>query len=364
MMDQPLVKVMKNDCITPLGDADGTWRALVEGRSSLRAVPVLGDSGDRVPLSLFEDMTADAPPRWLPRVTGFLRPVEGAEWGGPRTPVFVASSNFGIDALYYLHTQGRMEQLPYATADSAVEHIRSAMQWRQNVAIISHACVSSHIALMAAADALRSGAGMALVVAFDFVSPFVSGGFNALKILNGGFPRPYHAGDSGSIGLGDGAAYAVLARAGGDFGIERQSSWNEMHHTTANNPDGSGFRATLAPLVHRLRGRSAWVKGHGTGTLDAGRLEATAVAETLPGAPLVGWKGAIGHTLGSCGLVELAIACRAIENGTAPGTVGSPPPYFSDNVADEPFDCSGYDCTVLLSNAFGGAHAGMLLTHD
>jgi len=106
------------------------------------------------------------------------------------------------------------------------------------------------------------------------------------------------------------------------------------------------------------------VKGHGTGTLEAGRLEAEVLARQFPSAPLTGWKGALGHTLGSCGLVELAVALAALRGGRIPGTVGSAAPCYTDTVALAPFASTGFDGAVLTSNAFGGAHAAMLLTHD
>jgi 3-oxoacyl-(acyl-carrier-protein) synthase len=106
-----------------------------------------------------------------------------------------------------------------------------------------------------------------------------------------------------------------------------------------------------------------WLKGHGTGTLEAGKLESAALAEAFPGAPLVGWKGSLGHTLGSCGLVELAIACEAMRAGQAPGTIGTDGPLLNSSVAVAPISLAEMDGVVCASNAFGGAHAAFLLSH-
>jgi 3-oxoacyl-[acyl-carrier-protein] synthase-1 len=148
----------------------------------------------------------------------------------------------------------------------------------------------------------------------------VAGGFHSLKILNGEFPAPYAARDTGAIGLGDGAAFAVLARGAGPGRIAAHAFGNELYHFTGNRPDGSGFDAAAGAMAAAAGGRRVWVKGHGTGTLEAGRLEAEAFARHFPDAPLVGWKGSLGHTLGSCGLVELAIALAALR---APGAAGA-----------------------------------------
>jgi 3-oxoacyl-(acyl-carrier-protein) synthase len=139
-----------------------------------------------------------------------------------------------------------------------------------------------------------------------------------------------------------------------------------MFHFTGNQPDGAGFDVCAGQIARAAQGRRIWVKGHGTGTLEAGRIEAEALARHFPGAPLVSWKGSLGHTLGSCGLVELAIARAAIASPvqTIPGTVGTTGPCFTDTVALRPFSAGSFEGAVLASNAFGGAHAAMLLTHD
>lgn len=351
------------ECITPLGDTEQTWKRLCEGDIGLKPRPALGDAGDLVPLCLFEEMAPGLPPRWMPRVSGLLGQIEPRGWGSLRRPVFVSSSNFGIDALYYAHVTGAKGQYPFASADRAVETLRQEMGWGENVSLYSHACVSAHIALMAATAALQAGAEEALVVSFDFLSPFVAGGFNSLKILNGRPPRPYHAGSEGAIGLGEGAAYAILNKQRGPYRIDAQHTWNEMYHFTSNQPDGEGFEHLARALKASTRGKRVWIKGHGTGTLEAGHLEAEAFAKVFPGAPLVSWKGALGHTLGSCGLVEMALACKAIETELSPGALGTTQPYFVDTVIPETFEVHLYDGALLCSNAFGGAQAGLLLSH-
>ncbi len=137
-----------------------------------------------------------------------------------------------------------------------------------------------------------------------------------------------------------------------------------MYHFTGNHPDGVGM-AELGAAIRAASGdRPVWVKGHGTGTIEAGRLEARHMAACFPGAPLVSWKGALGHTLGSCALIELAFAMESVRRGRAPGTVGSTGPCYTAEVATEPFDIGGFDGVVLNSYAFGGAHYAQLLCHD
>ena len=132
-------------------------------------------------------------------------------------------------------------------------------------------------------------------MSYDFLSPFVTAGFHAMKILTAEMPAPYADRPFGAIGLGDGAAFAVVAsvEAGGASGLrlEGQEGFNEMYHFTGNHPEGVGMAQLGARMRAAAGGRPVWVKGHGTGTLEAGRLEARHMAECFPDAPLVWLEG-------------------------------------------------------------------------
>ncbi len=390
----PPIRLAACGALTAFGDESATLAALLAGRSALAPVPVHGrEGGDLVPIALCPGRPYDEtlPPTWLPalralaaripaprsQVDGRVPPPVGSQtsgprnapahlhatrWGTPRLPVFVTGSNFGVGHLHAYRRRGDTGHLDYGTPADCVAQVAAALGWGPDVTVFSHACVSAHLGLLQASRVLAAGlADEALVFSFDFISPFVAGGFHALKILNADFPAPYQDRATGSIGLGDGAAFAVLTRDRGDLVLAAQSLHNEMHHFTANRADGAGFAACLADLPRAAAGRRVWLKGHGTGTLEAGRLEASALAAAFPGSPLVSWKGALGHTLGSCGLVELALVREALRLGRAPGTVGSNAPGFTPEVAFAPFDLSGFDAVVCTSNAFGGAHAALLV---
>lgn len=370
--DQLPVGIEACDCLTPFGDAGATVAALRAGRRALEFKPVLGrDGGDLVPLALLGSMDESLPPRWCAGLQRLALGIPAGDWGTARAPVIVTSSNFGVGSLYAFTRDHDARHLVHGTPFASVELLRREFGWGEHVHVFSHACVTAHLGLAQAARLLHAGlAERVLVFSFDFVSPFVAGGFHSLKILNGAMPAPYAVRDTGSIGLGDGAAFAVLTRAAQPFQLAAHALHNEMFHFTGNRPDGAGFAACAAAIAAAAGGRRVWIKGHGTGTLEAGRLESEALAHEFPGAPIVGWKGSLGHTLGSCGLVELAVALAALRGaegssiGKIPGTVGGAAPSFVDTIALAPFDSAEFDGAILTSNAFGGAHAATLLTHD
>lgn len=365
-VDQLPVGIEACECLTPLGNAPATVAALLGGQRALALHPVLGrDGGDLVPLALIGPMDETLPPRWLPSLRGLVAGIPDGRWGTAREPVIVTSSNFGVGSLYAFTRDHDAHHLEHGTPFASVAMLRRELGWGEHITVFSHACVTAHLGLAHAARLLHGGlADRVLVFSYDFVSPFVAGGFHSLKILNSQMPAPYAKRETGSIGLGDGAAFAVLSRATAPFQLAAHALHNEMFHFTSNQPDGMGFAACAAAIAVATGGRRVWVKGHGTGTLEAGRLEAEVVAKQFSQSPLTGWKGSLGHTLGSCGLVELAITLAALRGGKIPGTVGGQAPSFTDAVALESFASAEFDGAVLTSNAFGGAHAAMLLTHD
>lgn len=356
------------DCRTPLGTATETAAALLAGRIALKQCPFLSQGeADPVPLALFSPLAEQTPPRVLRRLEAFLASLPQERWGTAAYPVIVASSNFGVGSLLEFSRDGDESHRPFATPHASVARLCEAAGWGSDVMIISHACVSAQLGLVEAARRLAMGAEKVLVFAYDLLSDFVTGGFHALKILNGFSPAPYMEREVGAIGLGDGFAAAVLSGARqAEWRIIAQSTWNEMFHMTSNDSSGSGFKEVLSPLQKSLAGRRVWLKGHGTGTLEAGRLEAEETLALFGPSPLVSWKGSLGHTLGSCALVELAIALEAMRAGMVPGTLhgGELSPTMTSNVATEPFAAGDFDGFLLLSNAFGGAHAGALICHD
>ena len=353
-------------CFTALGDERATSRALLEGTIGLKRGPVPHvEADDLVPQAWMPDNYLDAGPRWFGYLQALRDALPDRPWGQREYPIFITSSNYGIDHLFKYSQDADLSLVDWMTPHKLIRKLRTLFGWGSHVTILSHACVTAQLGLLLAERSVEQGvAREALVFSFDFLSPFVIGGFHSLKILNDGMPAPYQDGETGSIGLGEGAGAIVVGSAPTNFRIRQQSIFNEMFHFTANAPDGSGFEEVFSAMSAAAGAGKAWVKGHGTGTLEAGKLEAEAVDRLIPGAPLVSWKGSIGHTLGSCAVVELAIALESIRAGRIPGNLGAKGPYFSKAVQQESFSANDFSSVILSSNAFGGAHAAMLIDYE
>lgn len=174
---------------------------------------------------------------------------------------------------------------------------------------VSLACASGTAALGMALDWLQAGrARVVVVAAVDGVCPFVSAGFEALKLVDPQGCRPL---TPGSRGFHLGAAAAILVLAVGEGGVQLTgaASSQDAWHPLTPHPEGRGLIDAARLALARGGGHPAQlVSIHGTGTPANDQAE-TAALHTLFGEqrpPLQALKPVLGHTMGAAGLVEAA----------------------------------------------------------
>src|SRR5581483_5156658 len=141
--------------------------------------------------------------------------------------------------------------------------------------------------------------------------------------------RPFDRSRAG-LSLGEGAAFAILERAGaGEPGLFLRGwgSASDARHVTAPDPEGLGLRRALERALARGKVAAndvALVCAHGTGTLRNDPAELAALGRVLDGsrARVFSIKGHVGHTLGAAGALDAAAALLALEHGRVPATAG------------------------------------------
>lgn len=352
--------------LTALGDLHQTWAALLSGRSGLAAgrlaapldrypvgvVPVLaGDwgSADRQ-VQLYRGVLAGLPP--MPEECGLV----------------LATTKGAVDEL--LGEAG--PPWPGQPWDLAGEIARAA-GLTGPVATVSGACASGTIALVRAAQMIRSGEGPSsvLVVGLDLLSRFVTGGFARLQALTPATCRPFDRKRDG-LALGEGAG-ALLVSSVAEAGLRGWpvlagiDGWGvsgDAGHITAPCREASGLIRALALCTANGRKPVGAVNAHGTGTRFNDAMELKAFHSALPaGTPCHSVKGAIGHTLGAAGVIEAAVAVRSLAVGLVPPTVGLLEPEgegggFSGSEA-QPLR---YPSVLSCNSGFGGINGAVLLT--
>lgn len=242
--------------------------------------------------------------------------------------------------------------------------------------IVSAACTSSSAATARAAAMIRNGqTECVLVAACDSVTEFVFSGFSSLMALDKLPARPFDKNRAG-LTVGEAAAYMLVmseARAVRENRpiIGEIAGWgmsDDANHMTGPSRESEGLvRAITAAL--RSAGVSAdqigFISAHGTGTAynDAMEMHAFRSIFTKRNIPVYSIKGGIGHTMGTAGLIELAIAQRAQHASVVPPTVNL---READDaalgwVANRPRPVAAKSLCLMTNAGFSGVNTALVL---
>jgi 3-oxoacyl-[acyl-carrier-protein] synthase II len=142
---------------------------------------------------------------------------------------------------------------------------------------------------------------------------------------------------------------------------------NDAHHVTAPSRDGCGLIQAVRQALERAAlppAAVAAVSAHGTGTVYNDAMELTAFAAIFGERrlPIHSVKGAIGHTLGAAGGIEVALGARMLAAQLVPPTVGcgEPEAAAEGQVSDRAVPFSG-EWLLTTNSGFGGINAALLL---
>jgi 3-oxoacyl-[acyl-carrier-protein] synthase II len=240
---------------------------------------------------------------------------------------------------------------------------------------ISAACASSTIAIGCGAGLIASGrAETVLVCCVDLVTEFIFSGFSCLQALSPVPCQPFDR-DRRGLTLGEGASALLLmsaerARQENRSFLGTILGWgvaNDAAHITAPARDGCG----LIQAIHQAFKKAglqaeeiAAISAHGTGTVHNDLMELIAFREVFGRreVPIHSVKGAIGHTMGAAGGIEVALGLKTLAAKVVPPTVGycNPEKGAEGVVSPEPEDMVG-DYLLTTNSGFGGVNAAIIL---
>lgn len=282
---------------SPFGGLDELWAALLTNRSALT-------------------------PGGIPRPDTQRQYGEGARQSTERLRVFMATAKALAD------NDQPVRPLWNHEFDSAT--------------VVSNACVSGAQAVIEAVDALDDGdCDAALVVGGDVITDFVVAGFDALQARSPRRARPFDRARDG-LSLGEAGCDLLLLpptddpRAGAYPRVVAYGCSNDANHISGPSRDGSGLALAIERALQGVdKSKIRAICAHGTATEYNDAMEARAFHAAFAGAPppVFGIKGAIGHTLGAAGLLEVIVSARAAVEGMIPPTAG-----FEEGEGEFPLD--------------------------
>jgi 3-oxoacyl-[acyl-carrier-protein] synthase II len=205
--------------------------------------------------------------------------------------------------------------------------------------VVGSGCSSGSDALGVAAALLDCGTiDTAIVVAVDSVTAAKRIAHSTLGTMAATDHKPFDIRRNGML-PGEAAAAVVLMRSedcpehnGELIGV---GASNDAFGLTAPDPSGLSVRLAMdrALLAARLTYSDlALYLAHGTATQLNDELEAKVVEEVFADnemLTIVGTKGALGHSVGACGLIEFILLLQMLNRQLAPATVGLTDPIDS-----------------------------------
>ena len=306
-----------------------------------------------------------------------------ARLGAGRIGLVVGTSTSGVGALedaYLARTQdGPLpESFDYVSThdlSSLACFVRDALGLAGPALTVSAACASAALCFADAAHLIETGVCDAVVVGgADTLCRMTLQGFASLGLVSPGVTRPCDAARDG-ISVAEAAGFALLEpmREGeGGLAVLGTGGSSDAHHMSSPHPEALGaVLAMRAALADAGLGPEAidYVNLHGTGTRANDSMEDLAVT-TVFGArtPCSGTKGWTGHTMGSSGILETAIAALCLGHGLIPGCLGVErvDPAFTAHVltANEhrplrhvlsnSFGFGGINCSLVVGLVPGG----------
>ncbi len=232
------------------------------------------------------------------------------------------------------------------------------------IGTISTACSSSANTLMHGARLIKSGYTDCVIAGgADALSIFTLNGFNALKILDSDWCKPFDQNRKG-LNLGEGAAFIVLEteeslekRGGKPLAeLKGYGNANDAYHQTASSPEGKGAFKAIEEAF-RVAGIDPeaidYINAHGTGTANNDQSESLAISKTfgtkVP--PYSSTKAFTGHTLGAAGAIEAVFSVMAIEHQSLWPSLNITEPM--DLIGAPVSKNEGAKINHVLSNSFG-----------
>ncbi len=311
------------------------------------------------------------------RQDGFAARLQAAlrRHGPARVALVLGTSTANIEASEQAYRRLEDGRLPADLRDARLHHLDGPAQWlaaRTGIAgpryTLSTACSASAKAFALAARLLAADLADAVLVAgADSLCASTLYGFNALELVDAAPCRPFDRARAG-LSIGEAAALALLCRAAGAADAPRLLACGESsdaHHLSAPHPQGTGALRALEQALQACGLRAGdfdYINLHGTGSRQNDAVEATLVAQALPGVAASATKGATGHTLGAAGALEAVLSLLALRHGVLPASLGctAPEAAIAPQLVQEPRE-RPLRRALSFSFGFGGSNACLAL---
>lgn len=394
--------------VTPVGlDRELSWRALLEGKSGIRALSSFDASRLRTQFggevrgfdaSKYLDKTEERRTDRYAQLAlaaadeamadaGFVIPESQANEVG----VLMGVALGGLHSLEENHVTLREKgpkrlspmMVPMMLANTApgliaIRHGAGGPNYT-----LTSACASGAHAIGESASLITRGECSAVITggAEAVLTELCVGGFCAMHALSTRNSDPERASrpfcsDRDGFVIAEAAAVLILEeleaarRRGAPIYAEVRGYGKtcDAHHITAPHPEGRGVKQALLRALESGKvapDEIGHVNAHATSTPAGDVGEAKAIREILGSSvPVTAPKSMIGHTLGAAGAVEAAFTALSLKHQIIPPTINydTPDPECAVNVVGKEARPTAMKHALSNSFGFGGTNVSLLLS--
>lgn len=283
-------------------------------------------------------------------------------------PVIFATTKGEID-IFEQHNK----TIPFS---QTLGNLKKNMNLAREPHLISAACASSTIALAEASRMIHMGmAPGAVVIGVDIISEFVFSGFCSLLALSQNPAVPFDK-DRNGLSLGEAACFIILRSEEEAARLKKESigkitGWgmtNDANHPTGPSRTGDGLARAInlsLQCANKSTHEIGAICAHATGTVYNDLMEINAFKSVFKenARPVFGIKGAMGHTLGACGMIEALVVLKALNEKITPLNVNlhTVDESMTGWVSKQRRGISS-DIAISTNSGFGGINASLVLS--
>lgn len=233
---------------------------------------------------------------------------------------------------------------------------------------ITTACTSSVNALLEAKNLIASGiCDYAIVVGVEIFSQMMSDGFSSMNLLSSTFQRPFDVARDGLV-LGESIAAVLVGKEESAWMLQGGYSNCNSHNITSVGPEGIEYAEVMQKAMELSKVTTEEItalKAHATATPTNDLSEIHAIQKVFdPSIDFTVLKPYVGHTLGACGILELALFMGCIDEGFLPKSINHKEPILKEYIPLlEHKECK--DGTFMLNYfGFGGNNTSIIIKKE
>ena len=283
--------------------------------------------------------------------------------------LIIGSTSMNIPSSEETYKQNGENMLPFIGYGKIGETLAKNLKIGGEVTLFLTACTSSASAVLYAQRGIKNGKfKRAIVIGFEFYNLLTISGFEALGLISSDICKPFDKERKGII-LGEGCAALLIEQINDAatcyFEICGGNNTCDIASPTSHQVDGTLIAKTIENALTDAnldKKDVTLIKAHATGSFNNDLAEGNGlklIFEKIP--PVIALKPFIGHTLGGCGAIELALLFFTLHKGFIPRTFGFDIQDEEVGIMPEQKEIKTKDEGICLINHFGFGGNGTVL---